>query len=126
MFLLPLKVGSSDDDDERRREKDLRERDEFAQRLKTKDKDRTRNLAEKSDKKAFEEARKRLQMEEKDKKSLIPNLRERARKDYVEKRTREKVDSLREGIREDERMFDQSSLTEKEKLQMHYNKKVCS
>ena len=89
-----------------------------------KDKDRTRNLAEKSDKKAFEEARKRLHMEEKDKKALIPDLRERARKDYVKKRKTEKVDSLREELHEDERMFDERSLTEKEKLERQYKKKV--
>ena len=88
------------------------------------DKDRTRNLAEKSEKKAFEEARKRLHMEEKDKKALIPDLRERARKDYVRERKTKKVDSLREEIEEDELMFDENSLTEKEKLERQYKKKV--
>ena len=90
------------------------------------DKDRTRNLAEKSEKKAFEEARKRLHMEKKDKKALIPDLRERARKDYVRERKTKKVDSLREEIEEDERMFDENSLTEKEKLERQYKKKVYS
>ena len=63
-------------------------------------------------------------MEEKDKKALIPDLRERARKDYVKKRKTEKVDSLREELQEDERMFDERTLTEKEKLERHYKKKV--
>lgn len=118
--------SASDEDEELKREKDLRERDEFAERLKKRDKEHTRNLAEKSDKKAHEEARKRLQMEEKDKRALVPELRDRARKEYVKKRKMEKVDMLREDIEEEEKMFDESTLSAREKLERQYKKKVST
>ena len=50
-----LAAGSSSEDEmdriEREREDDLRERDEFAERLKKRDKEKTRNIVEKSDRK---------------------------------------------------------------------------
>lgn len=115
---------SDSEDEEAKRERDLRERDEFAERLKKRDKEHTRNLAEKSEKKAFEEARKRLQMDEKDQRALIPHLRDQARKTYVKKRKMEKVEELREGIEEEEKMFDSSTLSAREKLEVQYKKKV--
>ena len=42
------------------RQADLKERDEFHQRMIAKDKERQRNIVTKSDKKAYEEAAKRL------------------------------------------------------------------
>jgi len=116
--------SSGDEDDDKKRRRDLKERDEFANRLKKKDKERTRNLAEKSDKKAFDEAKKRLHIEEQDQKALIPELRDRARKKYVHGRKDEKIQSLREDIEEEEKMFDESSLTAREKLERQYKKKV--
>uniref|UniRef100_A0A7M5UD86 RNA helicase n=2 Tax=Clytia hemisphaerica TaxID=252671 RepID=A0A7M5UD86_9CNID len=117
-------TSSSEEDEEKHRLRDLRERDEYAERVKKRDKDKTRNVTEKSDKKAYDEAKKRLQMEEKDRRSLIPNLRDRARKDYVMKRKGEKVESLKEELDEDEKMFDERDLTEREKLERKYKKKI--
>lgn len=116
--------SSEDEDEDKKRKRDLIERDEFADRLKKKDKERTRNLAEKSDKKAYDEAKKRLRIEEKDQKALVPELRDRARKKYVQGRKVEKIQSLRDDIEEDEKMFDESSLTAREKLERQYKKKV--
>lgn len=118
--------SSKKDNDEDNRLQDLKERDEFSERLKRKDKERTRNLVEKSDKKAFEEAKKRLKLEEEDRKKIIPELRDRARKEYVKKRKVEKLDSLREDIEDDEKMFHQNELTEREKLERQYKKKVTN
>ncbi len=56
---------------EEERRRDLEERDALSERLKQRDKERTRNIVERSDKKAYEEAKKRLQMEEEDKKKLV-------------------------------------------------------
>ncbi|GFR16082.1 pre-mRNA-splicing factor ATP-dependent RNA helicase DHX16 [Trichonephila clavata] len=58
---------------ERERLEDLKERDEFSARLKKKDKEKTRNIVEKSDRKAFEEAAKRLRLEQKIGKKLYQN-----------------------------------------------------
>lgn len=118
--------SSKKDNDEDNRLQDLKERDEFSERLKRKDKERTRNLVEKSDKKAFEEAKKRLKLEEEDRKKIIPELRDRARKEYVKKRKVEKLDALREDIEDDEKMFHQNELTERERLERQYKKKVTN
>ena len=116
---------SDSDNEETERLKDLQERDEFAKRLKKKDKEQTRNLMEKSDKKSFENAKKRLQIESEDRRKVVPELRDRARKDYVKKRKVEKVEALREDIEDDEDMFEESELTERERLERDYKKKVC-
>ena len=120
--------SNSDSDDyekiEKNRKEDLKERDEFAERLKKRDKEKTRNLVEKSDKKAYEEAKKRLQMDKEDRRKMIPDLRDKARKEYVKKRRVEKIDELREDIEDDEQLFDNSELTEREKLERAYKKKM--
>jgi len=58
--------GSESGDDfdkiENERLRDLKERDEFAQRLVQKDKDKQRNIVQKSDQRAYEEAAKRIAM----------------------------------------------------------------
>ena len=56
---------------EEERKRDLAERDALSERLKLKDKERTRKIVERSDKKAYEEAKKRLQMAEEDRKKLV-------------------------------------------------------
>lgn len=117
-------TSSDESTEEKDRQKDLQERDEFAKRLKKRDKERTRNLVEKPEKKAFEQAKKRLKMEEEDRKRIMPELRDRARKEYVRKRKVEKVETLREDIEDDEHMFDDTDLTEREKLERQYKKKV--
>ena len=121
------KHSDSDDDsdrEEKKRLEDLKERDEFADRLKEKDKQHTRNLVEKSDKKAFREAKKRLQLEEEDRKKIIPELRHEARKAYVKKRKVDKMEELQEKIEDDENLFDESEITEREKLERQYKKKI--
>jgi pre-mRNA-splicing factor ATP-dependent RNA helicase DHX16 len=81
-----VKKAESDasDGEEQRRLDDLKERDEFTSRLKEKDKDRTRNVVEKTDSKAFREAKKRLQLEEEDRRRIMPELRHEARKECEE------------------------------------------
>ena len=92
------RIEEEDEEDEwyameKEREKDLLERDALNERIKKKDKEKTRKIVEKSDKKVFslslsppslsllffqgyEEAMKRLQVAEKDQKKLVswPNV----------------------------------------------------
>ncbi|CAM1308225.1 DHX16 (predicted), partial [Pycnogonum litorale] len=103
---------------EKDRLKDLKERDEFAGRLKDKDKERQRNIAEKSDKKAFEEAAKRLKMEAEDKKKIVPKIRVESRRKYLEKRKADKLAELEGGIIDEEYLFGSSSLSKKEKVEL--------
>lgn len=115
-------MASSDSDEDRR------ERDKFAERLKRKDKDRTRNIAiPRSDKKAYEEAAKRLKLEnEREKEMVIPRLRIESRRKYLEKRKDDKVTELEADIIDDEYLFDAEDLSQREIFDREHKKKLLS
>ncbi|XP_033123605.1 pre-mRNA-splicing factor ATP-dependent RNA helicase DHX16-like [Anneissia japonica] len=119
---------SSDSDEwnkeEKERLKDLKERDEFANRLKRKDKDRTRNVADKSSKEAYEEAKKRLEMEEEDKKKMIPDIRKKSRRKYLEMRKGDKLDELEMDVLDEEYLYSGLKLSEKERRDAEYKKTI--
>ncbi|XP_069775438.1 LOW QUALITY PROTEIN: pre-mRNA-splicing factor ATP-dependent RNA helicase DHX16 [Narcine bancroftii] len=110
--------------EEKDRLMDLEERDAFAERIKQRDKARTRVVLERSDKKAYKEAQKRLKMGEEDRKALIPELRKRSRREYLGKREQEKLEDLEAEIRDDEYLFSPSELTCRERQQLDYKRKV--
>lgn len=112
------------DSEEEQRVKDLKERDEFSARLKEKDKNKTRNIAVKNDKKSFEEAAKRLKLEAEDKKKIVPNLRIESRRLYLEKRKEDKLALLEGDIVDEEYLFSDINLTQTEKSSLEYKKKV--
>ncbi|XP_072405879.1 pre-mRNA-splicing factor ATP-dependent RNA helicase DHX16 [Chiloscyllium punctatum] len=124
----PQKLSGSEEEEwekeEKDRLKDLEERDAFAERIKQRDKDRTRNILERSDKKAYEEAQKRLKMGEEDRRAMIPELRKRSRRDYLGKREQEKLEDLEAEILDDEYLFSATDLSNREKQQLDYKKKV--
>ncbi|XP_060707093.1 pre-mRNA-splicing factor ATP-dependent RNA helicase DHX16 [Hemiscyllium ocellatum] len=124
----PQKLSGSEEEEwekeEKDRLKDLEERDAFAERIKQRDKDRTRNILERSDKKAYEEAQKRLKMGEEDRRAMIPELRKRSRRDYLGKREQEKLEDLEAEILDDEYLFSATDLSSREKQQLDYKKKV--
>ncbi|XP_015907708.1 pre-mRNA-splicing factor ATP-dependent RNA helicase DHX16 [Parasteatoda tepidariorum] len=109
---------------ERERLEDLKERDEFSERLKKKDKEKTRKIVERSDKKAFEEAAKRLRLEAEDKKKIVPKLRVESRREYLAKRKEDKLIELEGDIQDEEYLFSDVKLTEKEKKELQYKKKI--
>uniref|UniRef100_A0A7N8YPZ5 RNA helicase n=1 Tax=Mastacembelus armatus TaxID=205130 RepID=A0A7N8YPZ5_9TELE len=108
--------------EERERLQDIEERDAFAERVRQKDKDKTRNIAERTDKKAYEEAQKRLKMAEDDQKNMLPELRKRSRWDYLKKREAEKLEDLEEEIKDDEYLFTTDELTDREKKELEYKR----
>ncbi|KAI9565872.1 putative pre-mR-splicing factor ATP-dependent R helicase DHX16-like [Daphnia sinensis] len=116
--------SSSEDEDEKQRVKDLKERDEFSERLKLKDKDKQRNVVTVG--KGFAEAAKRLQMEAEDKANIIPKLRVESRRKYLEKRKGDKITELEADIFDDEYLFDEQQLTERERKDREYKKKILS
>ncbi|XP_066437664.1 pre-mRNA-splicing factor ATP-dependent RNA helicase DHX16 isoform X2 [Eleutherodactylus coqui] len=121
----PQVISDDDDDEEEQaRLKDLEERDAFAERVKQRDKERTRNIVERSDKKAYEEAQKRLKMAEEDRKQMIPELRKKSRRDYLGKREKEKLEDLEAEIADEEYFFTETELTASEKKNLDYKKKV--
>lgn len=98
---------SSVDSVEDERKRDLKERDEFADRLRKKDEGHTRKVVEVSDKKGFEEAAKRLKLETEDRDKIMPHLRIQSRRKYLEKRKEDKVAELEADILDDEYLFDE-------------------
>lgn len=109
---------------ERERLEDLKERDEFAERLKKKDKDRTRNIVAKSDRKAFEEAAKRLRLEAEDRKKIVPKLRVESRREYLAKRKEDKLIELEGDIQDEEYLFSDTKLTAREQKELNYKKQI--
>lgn len=97
------------DSEEESRIKDLRERDEFANRLKQRDEERTRKVVEATGgRKAIEEATKRLKLEHEDRDKIVPHLRVQSRRQYLEKRKDDKVAELEADILDDEYLFEES------------------
>ncbi|KAM4735831.1 pre-mRNA-splicing factor ATP-dependent RNA helicase DHX16 isoform 1-T3 [Anableps anableps] len=108
--------------EERERLQDIEERDAFAQRVRQKDKEKTRNIAERTDKKAYEEAQKRLKMAEDDQRNMLPELRKRSRWEYLKKREEEKLEDLEAEIVDEEYLFSKEELTEREKKDLEYKR----
>ncbi|KAM4696556.1 pre-mRNA-splicing factor ATP-dependent RNA helicase DHX16 [Rhinophrynus dorsalis] len=124
---VPSLGSASDDEDEkeeRERLKDLEERDAFAERVKKRDKEKTRNIVERSDKKAYEEAQKRLKLAEEDRKKMVPELRVKSRREYLGKREKEKLEDLEAEIADDEYLFAESELTTVERKELEYKRRV--
>jgi len=109
---------------ENERQKDLKERDEFHSRMVNKDKANQRNVVSKSDKKGYEEAAKRLAQEAEDREKMLPELRKESRRTYLGKRKEDKIQELEADILDDEFLFDESMLTEREKQEKRYRKTI--
>lgn len=107
-YNTPSSDESSIDSAEEERRRDLKERDEFANRLQKKDEGKTRKVVESSDKKGYEEAAKRLKLELEDRQKVLPHLRIQSRRKYLEKRKDDKVAELEADIMDDEYLFDNS------------------
>ena len=112
-------------------DEDRKQRDEFAERLKKRDESQKRKVVPRSgrqdvtasfphptrplshstffaEKHAFEEAAKRLKLEnERDRASLIPRLRVESRRQYLKKRTVDKVTELEQDLADDEYLFNE-------------------
>ncbi|XP_013133761.1 PREDICTED: putative pre-mRNA-splicing factor ATP-dependent RNA helicase DHX16 [Papilio polytes] len=117
--------SSSDSDSaEEQRKKDIKERDEFAKRLKKRDEEKVKKVTESTSKRSYEEAAKRLKLEADDRNKILPKLRVQSRRKYLEKRKEDKVLELEADIADDEYLFDESVLTEKEKKEREHKKTI--
>ena len=54
---------------------------------------------------AYEEARRRLEMEAEDRKKTVPDLRKQSRRDYLKKRGADKLDDLDAEVQDEEFLF---------------------
>lgn len=117
-------TSSDSDSAEDERKRDLKERDEFAERLKQRDAGKTRNIVHASERKAYEEAAKRLKLEAEDRDKMIPKLRIESRRRYLEKRKDDKLQELEEDIKDDEFLFEDDVLTQREKKEREHKKQL--
>ncbi|CAH0700533.1 unnamed protein product [Spodoptera exigua] len=118
------RYSSSSDSAEEHRLKDIKERDEFAKRLKKRDEEKVKKVTESSSKRSYEEAAKRLKLEAEDREKILPKLRIHSRRKYLEKRKDDKVIELEADIADDEYLFDESSLTQRERLEREHKKTI--
>ncbi|KAI4502443.1 hypothetical protein M0802_002355 [Mischocyttarus mexicanus] len=118
--------SSSEDSnsEEERRRKDIKERDEFANRLKAKDDTKTRKVAMPAGSGAAEAAKRLKLMETDAREKLVPKLRVESRRKYLEKRKEDKVAELEADIIDDEYLFEEEILTEREKREREHKKQL--
>ncbi|XP_022914183.1 pre-mRNA-splicing factor ATP-dependent RNA helicase DHX16 [Onthophagus taurus] len=119
-------TGGSSDVDIKEKEvlEDIKERDALAERIKQRDLAQVRNVVHASDRKSFEEAAKRLKMELEDRDKLIPKLRLESRRKYLGNRKVSKVQELEDDIRDDEYLFEEDILTERELKDRQHKKEL--
>eukprot|EP00054_Salpingoeca_dolichothecata_P026405 m.188634 g.188634 ORF g.188634 m.188634 type:complete len:1056 (-) comp25647_c0_seq3:133-3300(-) len=109
---------------EKRRQKDIEERDALAARILAKDKNKTRKVMSKQQQEAFQEAKRRAELEKEDRRKVIPHIKDRARQEYLKKRTKSKVEMLEQEIQDEEFLFQGQTLTEAEQRRLDQKKKA--
>ncbi|XP_033220359.1 pre-mRNA-splicing factor ATP-dependent RNA helicase DHX16 [Belonocnema kinseyi] len=120
------KKSSSEDSDseEERTKRDIKERDEFSNRLKAKDESKVRKIAMPAGSGAAEAAKRIKLIDSEARDKLIPKLRVESRRLYLEKRKEDKVQELEADVHDDEYLFDDSVLTEREKREREHKKQL--
>ncbi|KAH6946102.1 hypothetical protein HPB50_011633 [Hyalomma asiaticum] len=73
---------------------------------------------------AFEEAAKRLKLEAEDRQRLLPKLRVESRRQYLEKRKEDKLVELEADIHDEQFLFSDVKLTDRERKELEYKQKV--
>jgi pre-mRNA-splicing factor ATP-dependent RNA helicase DHX16 len=123
------KYSESEDEYEKEQKekiKDLKERDEFAKRLRQKDKEKTKKLVEDRSSKAESEAAKRRNLadDSEARRKVLPNIRERSRQEYLRDRTDKQMKMLELGILDEDMLFKDEKLTKKEKKELELKKET--
>jgi pre-mRNA-splicing factor ATP-dependent RNA helicase DHX16 len=122
-----------EDEDERRekeRLRDLRERDAFAERVRQKDRDKTKKVVEDHSSKrsagAAAEAAQRRQLADDavSRVAAMPGLREHSRQEYLSKREIQQIELLRKEIEDDENLFRGMRISKREHRDLEYKKDV--
>ncbi|RKP22578.1 hypothetical protein SYNPS1DRAFT_31814, partial [Syncephalis pseudoplumigaleata] len=112
--------------EERERDKDIEERDAFAERLRDRDKQRTKRLIEDRYVKHDTESRKRRNIanDPEARREAVAALRDRSRQEYLKLREEQKVLELQQKIQDEEYLFRDVELTEAERKAHEYDKEV--
>ncbi|XP_011309601.1 probable pre-mRNA-splicing factor ATP-dependent RNA helicase mog-4 [Fopius arisanus] len=114
----------SSDSEEERRKRDIQERDEFANRLKARDESKVQKVAMPAGSGAAEAAKRLKIMEADSREKLLPKLRVESRRQYLEKRKEDKVAELEADILDDEYLFHEEVLTERERNERAHKKQL--
>ncbi|KAI8591110.1 pre-mRNA splicing factor [Geranomyces variabilis] len=112
--------------DENARDQDLKERDEFAARLRERDKEKTKKLIEdRSSKDEAEALKRRVMADDKlARMEVLPDIRERSRQDYLKKREERELQLLQKRIEDEEFLFKGEKLSKRERREHELNKQV--
>ncbi|KAJ2882734.1 hypothetical protein H4R27_003243 [Coemansia aciculifera] len=107
-------------------DKDAEERDAFAERLKQKDKDHTKKLVEdrSSANDAESQRRRDLANDHDARREALPEIRSRARQEYLKLREEQRLEILRQEIADEEELFKGQTLTDKEIKDLEYKKEL--
>ncbi|KAJ2232654.1 hypothetical protein GGF40_000367 [Coemansia sp. RSA 1286] len=116
----------SKDDTDEQMDKDAKERDEFAERLKQKDQDSTKKLVEDRSTKNDSELQRRrdLANDQEARRQALPEIRDRARQEYLKMREGQRLELLRQQVADEEEMFRGQKLTEREIRDLEYKKEI--
>jgi pre-mRNA-splicing factor ATP-dependent RNA helicase DHX16 len=115
---------------EAERLRDLKERDAFAERMRDKDKDRTKKVVEdrssRQSRGAAAEAAERRQLADDTaaRVAAMPSLREQSRQAYLTKRELQQIELLRKEIADDEALFHGMKISKRERRDLEYKKQV--
>ncbi|EUC63235.1 Pre-mRNA-splicing factor ATP-dependent RNA helicase [Rhizoctonia solani AG-3 Rhs1AP] len=116
---------------EEERLRDAKERDEFAKRVRDRDKDKTKKVVEDKSSRtsgaAAEAAQRRALADDAAARvAAMPNLRERSRQEYLSKREIQQIELLRKEIADDEALFRGMKITKREQRDLDYKKQVLA
>lgn len=109
---------------ERERLQDLEQRDALAERVRRRDRGGARSVLERPDRKAAEEAQKRLGWLRDDRKAMVPELRKKSGQEYLAKREREKLEDLEAELAVEARLFGDVELSQSERRELRYKRRV--
>ncbi|PCH40145.1 hypothetical protein WOLCODRAFT_16331 [Wolfiporia cocos MD-104 SS10] len=114
---------------ERQRLEDLRERDEFADRVKQRDKEKTKRIVEDKSSKATgaaaEAAQRRVLADDSEaRERAMPSLREHSRQEYLSKREIQRIELLRREIADDEALFSGMKISKRERRELERKKEL--
>ena len=110
---------------ERERLQDAKERDEFAMRLRAKDRDKTKKIVEDKTSLTPDQLRRRnLEHDEQARKLAMPEVRKRARQEYLSKRELQQIELLKQEIIDEEADFKGVVMTQREIRELNKKKEV--
>ncbi|KAF8333507.1 uncharacterized protein EI90DRAFT_571409 [Cantharellus anzutake] len=118
------------EDEEARRERDRKERDAFAERVRKRDMEKTKKIVEDRSSRhlkgaAAETAEMRRLADDSTARLLaLPSIRERSRQAYLTKREIQQIELLRKEIADDEALFRGMKITKREQRDLEYKKDV--